>query len=131
MFEYKVNCPSFLITSLNPDLRFEGEVFGYEVNCPSFLISLGIWVKLVDACNSIAVDVTGDGGEPGGGEEDHDDGAAVHDAPRRADPLQQGRRLPLLDDGRRRQRRRPVELRAEQEVAARQDHPHRRQRIAK
>uniref|UniRef100_A0A804Q6J7 Uncharacterized protein n=1 Tax=Zea mays TaxID=4577 RepID=A0A804Q6J7_MAIZE len=72
----------------------------------------------------------GDLGEPGGGEEDHHAGAAVHDAPRRADPLQPGRRLHVLRHGRRRQRRRPLELRAEQEVAARQDPPGRRQHHA-
>jgi hypothetical protein len=37
--------------------------------------------------------------EPHGVEEDHDARAAVHDAPRRADPLQPGGRLHVLHDG--------------------------------
>lgn len=80
---------------------------------------------------SLAVSCSGDLGEPDGGEEDHDPGAAVQDAPRRAGPLQPRRRLHVLRHGRRRQRRRPLELRAEQEDPSRQDPPDRRRHHAK
>lgn len=52
------------------------------------------WVLLICFCS-------GDVGEPDGGEEDPHAGAAVHDAPRRPDPLRPGRRVHVLHDGRR------------------------------